>query len=41
MDLILGMVELSSFECMLRYGLIDLYEENGGMIMRGNSYVFF
>jgi hypothetical protein len=37
MDVMLGMMELSSCECKLMYGLIDLYEENGGMVMRENS----
>jgi hypothetical protein len=37
MDVMLGMMELSSCECKLMYGLIDLYEENGGVVMRENN----
>ena len=36
MDVMLGMMELSSCECKLMYGLINLCEENGGMVTREN-----
>ena len=40
MDVVLGMMESIYYECMLRYGLIDLNEEIGGAIIRGNICVF-
>lgn len=37
MDVMLGMMELIYCECKLMYGLIYLYEENGGVVMRENN----